>query len=591
MKQLFLKFHFFLIFSLLFSIQHKASNTIDFDAQYGVASGNILVKNITEAIHHATKGDVIYFKSKTYDFEGKSFTIDKGIVLCGIAPKVKQPHTIGAYEVVTAFKNLKAVRITTDDMGLENLRLQSDGSSAYVFTRFAHPSYGTGKNLGFYVNNHIKNVVYDGGGSQVYAENGAEVTFEQVSFLNYSNGGFNTNRKDPISTSAKAVFKKCTFVPNKDKVNYNVRGISADAGNDEYAEIWDQKGMVIDSCFFDGQGVAFSKCKNARITNNHFLGYRKDVDMIHIEEYSNAIYVANNTFEFISPSRCFFIDREGQPSYDISIVNNIFKGKYFWIFWSNGPTNLKFENNDLSQASASNPNDKTFDFNYQRTGDELPFPLPIEQLTIRNNKGLDNPEVGILSYTILKGDNTNLIEGFAPAKIQKKLVDEKPKSLLNTELVYQIKNKYSGEYLVAQKNDSKVVLTSNTKNDQSDLWKISFKYPYSYTFLNLKTKQYLEIEKGYTLGELTNPNLKPVFVEQKNAYLNKSLKPHFYLHELDGENKQAFQIAPGGNERKTRLVKKDNQVGIEVALEKLKFIPATKNSVWELVPVSNGYKK
>lgn len=560
------------------------SSIIDFDAIYGFSTGNTLANNITNAINTSKEGDTIMFKSAEYDFQGKKFTINKGVNLTGVISVKPVEEVVGAYEVTTTFKNLKSISMTSSNFSIENLKIVSIEESSYVFTRFSHPNYNTDKEAVFYTNCRIKNVIYVGGGVQVFGENSAGVTFENVSFLDYKNGGYYCNRKNKVDNSPKVIVKNCKFAPNLSTINYNVRGISIDAGNDEYPEVWGQNGFLIDGCLFDGQGLGFSKGKNIIITNNHFIGYRKDVDMIHMEEYTNNIHIENNTFEFNKPSRCFFVDREAQPAHDITIINNTFKGKYHWIFWSNGPYNLTFENNDFTQASANDPDYITFDFSHDDGAEPLPYPLPIENVIIRNNAGLNNGNQGILSYDILKEDTSNIIEGFSNEFINKNTVETNPLPIIEVDKHYRIRNKFSGEYVAAQNGDTKTKLISEMLKDSSDVWLVKFRYPYTYTFLNAKTKQYLEVDKGYTLHELTEIDLDPVYVEQKNKYLDIELKPHFFLRKL---NENTFQIAPGGNERKTRLVKNGDLFKIDVAIKNGGFLAPSNESVWQFIEVAS----
>lgn len=564
-------------------VQDTPGQVIDFDAVYGTASGTTLKNNIELAISNASVNDTILFKSPEYDFQGTSFTIGKGVTLSGILPDTIDTSTKGAYDVETTFKNLKNLNMSSSFINIRNLKIVADASTGYVFTRFRHPSYTTGVNIGHRYNIHITNVIYEEGGVQVYGENGAGVTFENVSFLEYSNGGYYTNRKDPIDSCPKVVVRNCRFKPKASAINYNVRGMSIDAGNDEHPMVWDQNETLVEGCLFDGTGVGWSKGKNVIIRNNHFLGYRTDVDMIHMEEYTSFIHIENNTFEFISPSRCMFIDREAQPSHDITIINNTFKGTYHWVFWCYSPYNILIENNDFTQANANNTGYKTFDFNAFHSTEPYPYEAPIENVIIRNNSGLTNVGHGIFSYYYLKNDTSNILE-YASNKIEKTELDERPKPIIDTTQIFKIRNKNSGEVMVAQNGDSKIGLTSSTITDESDLWIVKFRYPYTYTFLNKKTNQFLEVETGFTLPELTTPPSTPIYAEQISDYSQKQFQPHFFLRTVENGSETNYQLAPGGNEKKTRLVKEGALVRVEGAQVSGTLFPATNESTWELVP-------
>ncbi|KAA3663232.1 MAG: T9SS C-terminal target domain-containing protein, partial [Calditrichaeota bacterium] len=570
----------------------NAQTTIDFDVEYGAASGSTLVNNINAAVASASAGDTILFKSAEYDFDNTVLTITKGICLSGILPTDINDETYGAYEVATTFKDMRLFHVRSSDVSICNLKLQPVEDVTYIFTRFVHSTYNNSNDTEFYTNIKLNNVIFDGGNLQCFGGNGAGISFRHVSFLNYNDGGYNINRRGPVDYSPQVIVKKCLFVPNFSEVYYNTRGISNDAGNTEYPVVWDLNEMIVDSCYFDGAGIGFSKCSNSVITNNHFIGYRKDVDMIHMEEYTNNIHIENNVFEYKIPSRTFYIDRNAQPSFDITIINNTFIGKYHWVFWCNSPRNVRFENNDMTQASANDPNLKTFDFtDYQLAAkEELPYDMPIENLTIRNNPGIDKAEIGVLSMYELSGDTTNIIEDYPAGKIQKTVVDMRPKSVIDTSVLYQIRNKNSGEFMVADEGATNIKLSSEVRDDSSDVWIVDFKYPYTNTFKNVKTGMYMESENSYTLGDYYKTELPVYYVEQKNSYTGKAFLPHFFLRAFTENGETFYQFAPGGNEKKSRFIKEGSDVILGLAQDKAagNFLPPDAASTWELVAVGGG---
>jgi len=574
----------FVIIFLSSLINLQAQTAIDFDAVYGTSTGATLVNNINKAITGANVGDTILFKSASYDFEGKSFFITKPITLSGALPTNIDKKKQGAYDVNTAFINMKGISVKSDDVKIRNIKLKAiETLTNYVFNRVDIKTNGDGS-IGFYTGIEVSNVIFEDGKLQLFGYNGAGITIENVSFTEYSSCGYGMNRSSRLDAAPKASIKKCYFKAKDAAINYNVRGVSFDAGNDDYPITWDLSNTHIDDCFFENQGIAYSKCKNSKITNCHFTGYRKDVDMIHMEEYTNNIHIENNFFEFIKPSRCFYADRSMQSIYNITIINNKFKGAYFWVFWSNGPSNIRFENNDMTEARASNPDDKTFDFtNY--TPDEKPDVLnPMENMIIRNNPGLNNSSIhGILSYRQLKDDKTNIIEGFSDLKTEKIILTERPKAIINVNTKYRIRNVASKETIAVQDGDSKVTLINEEPTDGSDVWNVEFRYPYTYVFINEKTKKCLEVYLVYTLGEIYQPDLNPIYLEQLSTYESKEYKPHFLLRPIPGS--PYYQIAPGGNELKTRVIKYGSDVRLEPAKGIDGFFANTSESTWELVAV------
>ncbi|WP_297086662.1 T9SS type A sorting domain-containing protein [uncultured Draconibacterium sp.] len=558
--------------------------TIDFDEAYGIRSGQSLVAKINEALASLNAGDTLLFNRPEYDFEGNSLNISKGICLSGALPDVAATDSIGAYKVTTTFKNMKNFHVRTSNINLTNMRFIPVDSIGYVFTRFSNSTAGQ-----FYTGILINNVIFENGNLQCYGENGAGITFRNVSFLNFAHGGYNCNRKEPIDGLPQSIVKRCKFVPNWDEVFYNTRGVSMDAGNDNHPVVWDMNGMHIDSCLFDGTGCGWSKGKNAKVTNCHFIGYRGDVDMIHMEEYTNNILVENNLFEYSKPSRTFYQDRSLQPCSDITIINNTFKGKYKWIFWGESPQNMRFEGNDMTEASANNPDEYTFDFTAHQTGayESAPFDLPIGGLVIRNNAGIAKESMGVMRLHELANETGNIIEAYPAAKIQKNVVQQRPFSLIDTSAVYRIINNNSGEAMLAAEGTINVQLSSAAVSDSADLWKVNFEYPYNYTFLNLKTKQYMEIFKIYTLGDYGDEDLPIYYVEQKSNWADKTALPHWFLSTVEGSDSGLFQIYPGTNEKKSRVIKNGHDVvlGLAQTVGVKGFEPPSEASTWRFEPV------
>lgn len=554
---------------------------IDFDEVFGSTSGQSLVNDINSAVSIMLPGDTLLFRSAEYDFQGISLILTKGIFLSGEFPVTIDKGSPGAYDVKSTFRDMKNFHIRSDNVTLMNMRFMPIETIGYVFTRLSHGTPGM-----FYSDILVKNVIFENGNLQCYGESGAGVEFRNVSFLNFAHGGYNCNRKVPIDEAPRALIKRCKFVPNWDEVFYNTRGVSMDAGNDNHPVVWDMNGMLIDSCLFDGTGVGWSKCKNATVSNCHFIGYRGDVDMIHMEEYTNHIHVEGNLFEYSKPSRTFYQDRSLQPCHDITIVNNTFVGQYKWVFWGNSPQNLRFENNDMTGASASNPANLTFDFtNHQTAGwEEAPYEMPIENLVIRNNPGINKTDIGIMSIHVLEGDTTNIIEDYPESKIQKNMVTERPKSLIDTAVIYRIVNNASGESISARNESTQVKLNAESTLFSSELWEVKFLYPYNYTFRNLNTGNYMEVYKIYTLGDYDREELPAIYIEQKSTWEDKAIQPHFFLSEVDGRGSGLFQLYPGTNEKKSRLVKSRDDVILDLAQDKDagRFVPADASSTWKL---------
>ncbi|NIJ44892.1 hypothetical protein FHR24_001331 [Wenyingzhuangia heitensis] len=567
-------------------IEPRKAALIDFDELYTTASGTSLVNNINSALENAIAGDTLLFKSEMYDFEGKSLHIDKEICITGKQPVVTQT-SVGTYSVQTFFKNLKNGTIRSNNVSILNLGLQAITEPNYVFIRISGPTYGNENTGEYYKNILFSNVELNGGKVQVYGGNGADVVFNQVSFVNFADGGYFLNRKGRIGSAPKFIIQNSFFKPNFDEVNYNVRGISLDAGNDEYPVVWNQNESTIINCLLDGTGLGISsKCSYVNVKNNHFKGYRKDVDMIHIEEFGHHFLIDGNTFEHISPARGIYIDRETQQCHDITITNNKWIGEYAWIISANAPYNLVMENNDFSQAYAKNTSDKTIDFTYYHGNDEgyLQYELPSENIVFKNNTGLTAQKDGVFSYKLLSGDTSLEVE-YPESKIEKTEITEAPQSILDTNKKYRIKNNLTGEYLTVSAADSKLTFNANIATDQSDIWELSFKYPYYHNVKNAKTGKHIEVYRGYTLGDINNGTDETIFVEHTYEYSSNDILPFWYFREHNLGTSKVYEIFPGGNERKSRMLKQGDYAEIEIARENNEDKELANASAWILETV------
>ncbi|WP_010136392.1 T9SS type A sorting domain-containing protein [Ochrovirga pacifica] len=568
-----------------------STTLIDFDALYPTSTGSTLVSNIQTAISNAREGDTLLFKSAVYNFQGKSFAIDKAVCISGFVPTLNAVHK-GAYGIKTSFQNLKQLHIRSHQVRLCHLELQAAATTPYVFVRVAHTTYGDDDLNGLHYQNLVfENLRLKNGKVQVFGGSGAGITFRQCSFENFSQGGYFLNRRGRLNQAPNFLMSHCFFKPDFDAVNYNVRAISLDAGNDEYPVVWNQNGSTITHCLLDGTGLGISsKCSYVNVTNNHFLGYRKDVDMIHIEEFGHHFLIDGNTFEHIKPARGLYIDRETQQAHDITITNNVWKGTYAWIISSNAPYNVIFQNNDFSQAKASNPNDITFDFTYDHGGEStfLAYELPTKNLLFSQNTGLSAKD-GILAYKEWQGDLSNTVE-YPSAKIQKKVLLHDAQSTLEVSSKYYIKNKATGAYLVALQEKDTVGLVAEKPLDSTAIWEIAFKYPYYHHLKNTATKNYLEVYRGYTLGDINNGTDEKIYAKQSYPKNQVMALPFWYFRKHEQNGLEMYELMPGGNERKSRLFQSQTSAQLEIAKTNGEPSATNAESLWILEPI-NSLKK
>ena len=577
---------------LLLAAGATPAAVIDFDATYGVASGWTLVQNIKAAISSALPGDLIQFNSPNYDFAGQGLSVDSAVTLRGNVPAVFDPNTVGATNVTTVFNNIKHLNVRSSGVTLQHLEIHEDVSTTYM-TRYKKTIPAGEDPHQFYTNIVVENVIFYGGTVQAFGGDGAGIEFRNCSFLQFRSIGYHINRKNRVDYAPRTVIRKCLFRPDFSAVNFNVRAISLDAGNTEYPVVWDQNNTLIDSCMLDGTGLGVgSKCSNVTVTNCYFKGYRMDVDMIHIEEFGHHFEVVGNTFEHISPARGIYIDRGLQQNSDIRIAGNTWLGAYGWIISAHSPENLLFENNDFSGAWANNPGDKTIDLTYfadeAEEGSYLPYDLPCSGIVFSNNTGLAESKDGYLAYKSLPTDASIRID-YPSNKVQQIVVSQAPRAVFSRYRLYRIKNKLSGEYAAAVDGSISLAAVPGPAADYSDLWELSFKYPYFYHLRNVKTGQYMEVYRGYTLGDLQSSNSPPIYVEQQYSYAGKSDIPFWYFR-LHGSGASAYyEIFPGANERKSRMVQVGNSIELEFAtVLGTGAKPPTDESSWILEPMDRG---
>ncbi|WP_343330535.1 right-handed parallel beta-helix repeat-containing protein [Polaribacter staleyi] len=572
---------------LLFSFSINAK-TINFDKEYGIGlSGSKLVNAIKEVIEEAHKNDIIFFDSEIYDLKSEKLTINKPISFVGRFVDIEEVAVAGAVKIFTRFINVSIISVENSNISFKNIELGSNNKSSYM-VRLRRKASKENPHQ-FYKNILFQNVIFRNGMTHILGGNGAGVTFLHVSFLNFSKLGFSLNRNGHVNYHPQMFFKKCLWRPNFNDMDFNTRAVGFDAGNTEYMQLWDHKNTTIEDCKLDGVGLgASSKGKNVIIKNNHFLGYKLYIDMIHLEEFSSNFLIENNLFEHVKPARGIYIDREGQTCKNITIRNNVFKGKYGWIISAYSPKNLVFENNDFTQAEAKDKNKITMDFSYLHGHEsELPFPLPMHNVRIRNNPGLDNNLQGKLRYNQLKGDDSNVIE-YAKDKIEVIILESRPVSLVDTRKQYRLINKKTKTYLTTSKQEG-IVLENKISKKEKDVWIVNFRYPYNYTFQNKNTKNYLEVKRGYTLGDIYNPSkMTTIPAEQVSSYEDTDAQPRFHLIKQIVDGKVYFEMYPGSNERKSRLTLKNDKAVLELTRgrKELKNKAVLKDeSLWELVEV------
>ncbi|WP_010522675.1 hypothetical protein [Aquimarina agarivorans] len=295
------------------------------------------------------------------------------------------------------FKDLK---ISRDD--LKGILI--DGRSDRYEENFSNPGFVADDQ---YTGIELTNIELDGGFYSCFAANGMEATITNVSFLNYGRIGYINDRRARADGMKKVTFSKCKFVPSENDesgdFNFDARGISLDAGNTEYPVVWSGDGTTVENCEFLNTGVALSRVSNVNILNNKFIDNTAVVDLIHAEEFSNAIVISGNNFECnakptdpereFERSRIVILDSELQAVNDITISDNVVTGEYNFLVNGFAPNKVTITDNDLSKAIPFGTS--VIDFlwyeNRNKVGEEIDENQEFVSrlITITGNKGLE----------------------------------------------------------------------------------------------------------------------------------------------------------------------------------------------------------
>ncbi|MFR9627611.1 MAG: fimbrillin family protein [Rikenellaceae bacterium] len=582
-------------------------NYILFDELYPADYvGSELVSNIADVIAGAEDGTVILFEKESYNFDGQKLDITRSnITLSGVEVEQSEVNleTVGAMEIATTFDNVSRFLIKADNIGFRNLKLTSYEGNTYYGVICTKPSvstdgFGVESVVDEYTGLNLYNVYMDGDASgHIYTGSCPGGTFEHVSFMDFSSMGYAADRNTKEDDAEPSIFKYCWFEGDSDG-GYNCRGITFDAGNTEYPVVWDVD-TKIENCHFVCTGVAFSRCKNASITNCVFENSKSDMDMIHAEEYSTDIFVDSNEFYFTDPNvsaRGFYIDRESQFAGEITITNNKFDGRYSFILSAYSPDKLTFENNDLTNAYFEKDGYAAFSLTFQYSKDEAvpssDYFRPSKNLTFRNNTGFSE---NLLLYAEA-GDTSNTISHSGNIKI----TEVEPLVQPFDDGVYYIRNYKSGEYLVVSSSSSYIGSTVN--KGESAQWELSFYEDWSYTIKSVNTGNYLEAFKINMLSNVTSGTMvTPSDLSQSSNYVGKSRVPNFLLVKQSGVTSNLVDSSnnsdkgdymlfyPGGNERKSRvIIGSDGYAELELARDtSSNVLDYDDESLWQLVKVDD----
>ncbi len=556
-KQFFFKRNNYVFLAFLlsaFSLVH--ARIINFDAEFG-NSGNIADK-IQTAIDGANNGDVILFQSSFYDLGGQqNILISKPITFRGGNPVGFNASFFGASGIQTTLGNTATFAVRSNNVKFENISLVRRNQGEGIFdilidtrhTTYLDPVPESVQQLS-YTGLEFDNVVLSGGAYAVHSGNGAGITMNNVSMVEWRRTGFWANRFGRSDATPKMVFNHCSIIPEDSIIGFDDRAFSFDAGNSEYPVIWDFQGTEITNCFLADTGIALSRCENVTIANNTFEDSVGAIDLIHLEEFSNHVTVSQNVFDckvsnINQRTRISQLDREIQPSSDIEFLNNRIIGSYNFFISAYAPRNLTVEGNDFTAASAVNTESINLSFFESRDREPIPAEVVSNNIRIVNNPGLgSSANKGFRG--IFANNNANFtINGYTNA--QQDIVRVNPLQAVVANGVYEIVSVQTGQKLTA--NSSGFGLATTNSNSQSNQWRITFNPPFSYHIQNVSNNRYLETHVGYTEFDVITNQPQDIF-----PFLN-GVPPGgatpFWTIKRDSNGD--FEIFPGGNERQSIL--------------------------------------
>lgn len=587
-----------LLFVMLFTLTIHAKTITFTGSQTGAA-----LKSAIEALIQdpgTVEGDIILFPNADYDFGNQQLIIQKGVSLQGVEPinyVTRNAAIRGAFDITTTFSNIRIIQVRSNNVRLRHLKIIAVETGGFdILLRINVPAF-LANGFDQYTGLKFENLILEKSDVQIWGGNGAtgisptDYLLQNVTFDDYTNKGFMTNRSGKLKSYPRINITRCTFKP-RIPATFGLRGISLDAGNTEFPYPWDYGGCEITDCLFDGTGIATSRCMNIVIKNNTFNSVpNSTVEMIHLEEFSKNILIEDNIFDFKdfaknnNDGHGFNLDRNAQPSTDITVQNNVFKGRYRFIISAYSPRNLKFINNnfDDSQINAGN-NSIVLDFFEEIfSSNFLLYELSTLGEEFSNNSGLgDNSRHKAIKIRKYPTENANV----SPDLLDQVALTSTPVpvGILETGNHYRIVNKTGGYLLGLDSGDVTVAL--NVQSDNSDLWEVTFVRGYFYTFKNAKTEKYLEVDKGYTESDIFNNRPLDQFPYASDAYLSADgfddeTRPFWALRQLGSDIGTIFyEVCPGGNEKASRISKNASS---DAHLELGKEEPPTPG---QLIPIA-----
>lgn len=548
----------------LLGIYFANAKDINFNAKYG--TGGNVAANITRAINEAAPGDRILFNSETYNLNGRNITISKRVILKGLNPIGFNANATGASGIRTTFNNCGNIFFRSNGIKVRDLSLKRQEGRVTVLVDFRHTTYGN-RNVNqnqWYTGIEFNNVALSGASYNVHAGNGMGGTFTNVSFSGFKNHGFWFNRQGRVNSHPKIVWDKCLFKSPPTGIRFSNRGISIDAGNEEYPVVWNHNNSIVQNSRFVNTGIgASSRGHSVIVKNNIFDDNAGNVDMIHVEEFSYNIKIEGNKFNCNSNrgSKIIVLDRNAQVVKDIKIKNNTITGKYRFFISTYAPNNVTITGNNFNAANSVTGTCMNFTFyEGENRGDPIPFPFVSDGIVIRDNPGLNLTKNGKLIINVKKTGANNVIQDFNSNRQIIKKIDP-PKSIVSNG-TYEIVNVATNKKLSAGTGNR---LVTKAGSDNFVRWKVTFIPPHAYSIQNMGNSKYLEVTQTYTESDIFNNKPQNKFPFLQNTYAGRSVRPFFTVIKK-GAN---FEVHPGGNERQSAIATNGREVKLVFSKKKV----------------------
>ncbi|WP_305767145.1 carbohydrate-binding protein [Candidatus Epulonipiscium viviparus] len=587
--------------------------------EIGNLTGSALAVSVQKAIDSLNPYDVLQLDGATYEMGRGNLKITDPMTLRGLAPTTDAYKTkVGASDISTVFNNIGTITVQTDDVRIEHLEIAKPDVTGLILS-VRVDGYPNTTNEKMFTGFVLDNVKLYGGKYSVHTGNGAEVTFTNSTFENFDHHALTLDRRIPVAVNPQLYVDRCYFEPHtypksKDSetrqkyrttdyfVPYNLTAIVIDGGNDEYV-IWDLSNTVFSNSTLVNTGYSLAKVANVHMHGNTFIQEFGDVEMIHMEEFTNNVIIENNLFKSITDgdrytSMGIGIDREMQSTFDIIFRDNTIEGGYSRFFNAYAPQGITIENNDFSNAysqSIKTPNgliaDTFFNFTWNALEHHLDNMPDVGAKNVIIKDNIFNPDTMErykMTVEEYDGETTNYFQ--PDLIIDKTILASEPEPYIPVNESYRILNKATGQYLHVKPGDEKIYYTAEPLDDGSDIWHLEQEQSIYYSLKNQKEDKYLEVKLPFTAAHMDN-NTKPAEVHAKiiSDYAEHEFVPMWFFVEEVIDGVKYMLMHPGYSECRSRLTQAADvdHAFTEVARisDPASYKPFDDEDLWEFIPL------